>query len=184
MADALGHAIQTHSHYRQGTLTVALGTTDRQKADEQSYRSNVACQAILEEAEGERRGDPKPVYPAPPDGTLFSSQLHRSRQTNAVWPSLRAARDQHELSAQRTGTYRRFPVDHRNLAPQTVAASLVGPAISVSDEAIEEMAGPVRRGARHPTQMREYKGPSTSLWTVRNQVIIFRQMFEFALGKP
>lgn len=94
------------------------------------------------------------------------------------------ARDQHAVSAWRTGTYRRFPVDHRDLNPQTVPAGLVGPAILVSDEAIGEMAGPVRRGARHPTQMREYKRPSTSLWTVRNQVIIFRQMFEFAVGKP
>jgi integrase len=60
----------------KGTLLRPLHTKDYQEARRRSHAPNAECQAILEDAERERRGEPKPIYSWPQQpGQPFAAQL-------------------------------------------------------------------------------------------------------------
>jgi integrase len=67
-----------------GTLIRPLDTTNREEARRRSYAPNAECQAILEDAERQLRGEPKPRYywPRQP-GQPFSSQLRSHPPSDA-----------------------------------------------------------------------------------------------------
>src|SRR5438067_2660560 len=69
----------------KATLIRPLRTTDYQEARRRCYAPNAECQAILEDAERQLRGEPDPIYSWPRlPGQAFSAQLRKHPPPPAI----------------------------------------------------------------------------------------------------
>ncbi len=90
----------------KGELLKPLGTKDYEEAKRQSYGPLAECQAIIEAAERQLRGEPEPVYkwPAQP-GQPFTARLRRSPPPLSVVAAgkryLAFMQREHEISMRR-----------------------------------------------------------------------------------
>ena len=179
----------------KATLIRPLGTTDYQEARRRCYAPNAECQAIIEVAERQLRGEPEPIYDWPLlPGQPFGAQLRRHPPPPAIVAASQRYRSfmerEHKIGMARLRGEPEKAADFETIIEDWVREkeprkSTIRPYRSVMRQ-FQRWLGHsdgervAREGRERLNEYKRYLLGKASNTTARNHVLVIKGLFKFA----